>query len=126
MSLRPAGDRMRRPVCLLDFGRGRQECQPSKQLGYAQRDPKVFLLAKWFLGGLEYQGQQHTHFQKHCFVGPAAFGGKANKPFVSETCVVFGLGTQGLKKTLGQQTTSGSLWVSAAGQGITNRKDPTH
>jgi hypothetical protein len=44
----------------------------------------------------------------HTCFGIAAKGGKAKQPLVSGKCVIFGLGTRGLQKTLGQITTSGS------------------
>ncbi len=49
-----------------------------------QRDPVVILLAKWFFGGLGYQGQEIRFVEeKSVFVGLAAFGGKANKQVCS-------------------------------------------
>ncbi len=49
-----------------------------------QRDPEVFLLAKCFLGGLGYQDKKPHILRKiMVFVGPAAEGGKANKPLGS-------------------------------------------
>ncbi len=45
-----------------------------------QRDPEVFS-AKWFFGGLVYQGQKTTHvLETSVFVGLAAFGSKAKTP----------------------------------------------
>ncbi len=44
-----------------------------------------------FFGGQEYQGQQTTLFpKKNGVVGPAAFGGKANKLVISVKSVAFG------------------------------------
>ncbi len=69
--------------------------------------PKGFL-AKLFLGGLGYQGQQTTHFQKH--TGVLALPPKAARPKnndVHRNVWFVGLGTPGLQKTLGQKNTSG-------------------
>ncbi len=54
-----------------------------------QRDPEVFLLAKWYFGGLGYQGQTTTDFPEQLWL------------FVEKVCL-YGLGTPGLQQTLGQ------------------------
>ena len=54
------------------------KCLPK---GHHPEGSRSGLLAKWFFGGLGYQGQKTTLVQKHTvFVGLAAEGGKAKKP----------------------------------------------
>ncbi len=43
-----------------------------------QTDPEVFLLAKWFVGGLGYQGQKTMHVQQESGFG--ALPPKAARP----------------------------------------------
>ena len=92
---------------------------PSEPQGALQRPCKgplsegsrsVFL-AKCFFRGLEYQGQNTTHFpEKSGFVSRAAFGGKANKPRFSEEHVDLWPWYQRPPKTqLANKTSSGSL-----------------
>ncbi len=74
---------------------------PAQQVGLVggaggdERDPEVFLLAKWFFVGLGNQVQKTTHFLEN--------------NFVLEYLLFFVLGAPRLQKTLGQQNTSGSL-----------------
>ena len=79
------------------------------------KGPRSAFVAKCFVGGLVYQGQQTTHFQESVFVGLAAESGKANKQLFSwNICVFFVLALvpQASKQTLGQTNTTGSqIWT---------------
>ena len=79
------------PVGFL-WGKGPLPALDLKQkIHMTQKDPETFLLTKWFIGGLWYQGQKPHSL--------AALGGEAETLHIcSETVWLFDLGTRGLHK----------------------------